>query len=157
MMEELIWKYVDNICTPDERLQVEQLVQNDPKFKIIFEEIVALNAIFAKDKPKQMHDQFKSNLIAQIQNELVKTTSKPATILSTQWIIALAIPAIGAIIYALLSPAQSPILPTIDIPLSDKTIEMALWSMTGFLLLLLADYTIKKMHFFKKMSHFHLV
>ena len=36
MMEELIWKYVDNICTPDERLQVEQLVQNDPKFKIIF-------------------------------------------------------------------------------------------------------------------------
>ena len=104
-----------------------------------------------------MHDQFKSTLIAQIQNELVKTTSKPATILSTQWIIALAIPAIGAIIYAILSPAQSPILPTIDMPLNDKTIEMALWSMTGFLLLLLADYTIKKMHFFKKMSHFNLV
>lgn len=145
MMEELIWKYVDNICTPDERLQVEKLVQNDPKFKIIFEEIVALNAIFAKDKPKQMHDQFKSNLIAQIQNELVKTTSKPATILSTQWIIALAIPAIGAIIYALLSPAQSPILPTIDIPLSDKTIEMALWSMTGFLLLFFADIILLRM------------
>ncbi len=157
MMEELIWKYVDNICTPDERLQVEQLVQKDPEFKIMFEEIAALNNIFAKDNPLEMQEPFKSNLIAQIQNELVKTTSKPATILSTQWIIALAIPAIGAIIYAILSPAQSPILPTIDMPLNDKTIEMALWSMTGFLLLLLADYTIKKMHIFKKMSHFNLV
>lgn len=49
-MEDLIWNYLDNTCSNEEKLQVEQLLNSDVVFRNKFNEIKALHqSLFTAD------------------------------------------------------------------------------------------------------------
>ena len=147
IMEELIWKFIDNDCTKEEIERVKILLESDPHFNRMFIEISALDKLLLGTANVPMSAAFRSKLEQTIvKNAITEPQIISADVISTQWIAALTIVAMGVLIYVLnFNTGSSSIIP--DIPLPDaKVMQMISLVTTGFVMLVLIDWILKVFH-----------
>lgn len=75
VMEELLWKYIDNECTSEEIERVKILLQTDPEFKQMYHEYTELDLIFSQNLAVDLSSQFRERL----ENSSIKAVSKKQT------------------------------------------------------------------------------
>jgi hypothetical protein len=75
VMEELLWKYIDNECTSEEIEKVKILLQTDPEFKQMYHEYTELDLIFSQNLAVDLSSQFRERL----ENSSIKAVSKKQT------------------------------------------------------------------------------
>lgn len=152
-MEELIWKYVDNICTEEEKIQVETLLHSDPKFKIQFETIYDLNNQLMDVAVIPMSESSKIKMAQSINHELnALKNERPAEVLPLNWVIGLSLIALSAIIYAYTLGQNQDSLLTFLPKVDEKIISLGGWICLSFIMLTLLDYGIKRMHQIRKFT-----
>lgn len=137
-MEELIWKYLDNDCSEQEKVKVENLLKSDHAFNLQFNDLKNINQLFVDHTSIPLPSAFKVQLETNIAAQLKKRTVKRAEIISTQWIAILTLVGVG-VIAAISSVGSSSFifeqLPAID----EKIIDLIAWTFLGFLLLVGLD------------------
>jgi len=75
VMEELLWKYIDNECTSEEIEKLKILLQTDPEFKQMYHEYTELDLIFSQNLAVDLSSQFRERL----ENSSIKAVSKKQT------------------------------------------------------------------------------
>lgn len=75
VMEELLWKYIDNECTSEEIERVKILLQTDPEFKQMYHEYAELDLIFSQNLAVDFSSQFRERL----EKSSIKAVSKKQT------------------------------------------------------------------------------
>lgn len=143
-MEDLIWKYLDGECTQEEKEKVTHLMEEDTKFKELFSRLTHLHQSLATHSMITMSDSLKTKLVNQIEEQLKSQEVTDHPILSKTLIICLVLIGISAIAIPLLIPSESNILQHWQVPINQTTMQYAIWSMIGFLTLLLVDQIISK-------------
>lgn len=154
-MEDLIWKFIDNTCTNEEKELVMKLLQTDAEFKKSYDVMVDLEDQLLIVAKIPMRDDFKKQLIDVVSNKISeKKALVNINVLPLNWIIGLSFVAVAAIIYALsLSESSSTgmsFIPAFD----EKIISMLGWVTTSFIMLTLLDLILKKIHLIKRYSGF---
>jgi hypothetical protein len=157
MMEDLIWQYIDNTCTDEEKERVIKLLQTDAAFKKSYEAMVDLEDQLLNVAQIPMRDDFKKQLIDVVSNKISeKKTLANIHVLPLHWIVGLSFVAVASIIYAL-SMSESTSSGLSFIPaLDEKIISMLGWVTTSFIMLTLLDLLLKKIHVIKRLSGFSL-
>ena len=154
-MEDLIWKFIDNTCTNEEKELVMKLLKTDAEFKISYDVMVDLEDQLLIVAKIPMRDDFKKQLIDVVSNKISEKKSLVnINVLPLNWIIGLSFVAVAAIIYAMsLSESTSTglsFIPAFD----EKIISMLGWVTTSFIMLTLLDLILKKIHLIKRYSGF---
>jgi len=152
-MEELIWKYIDNDCTEAEVQHIKYLLATDPTFESMYQEMIQLDSIFADQRQAVMSADFKVSLVHNIEKKVAALPSQ-AEIIPAKWWILTAIVAVSIMILAIKLPTQTSLFGDINIPLDDRTMAIATWSMVGFVFLNLLDYLLKNKSIFRKQTYF---
>ena len=152
-MEELIWKYIDNDCTEAEEQHIKHLLATDPSFESKYQEIVQFDNIFTDQKHAVISADFKVSLAHKIEKQ-VATLPVQTEIIPAKWWILTAIIAVSIMILAMKLPNQNSILVDINIPIDERTMAIASWSMIGFLFLTLIDYLFNNKTIFRKHTFF---
>ena len=154
-MEDLIWKFIDNTCTNEEKELVMKLLKTDAEFKISYDVMVDLEDQLLIVAKIPMRDDFKKQLIDVVSNKISeKKALVNINVLPLNWIIGLSFVAVAAIIYAL-SLSESTSTGMSFIPVFDeKIISMLGWVTTSFIMLTLLDLILKKIHLIKRYSGF---
>jgi hypothetical protein len=154
-MEDLIWKYIDNTCTNEEKELVMKLLKTDAEFKKSYEVMVDLEEQLLIVAKVPMRDDFKTQLIDVVSNKISeKKALVNINVLPLNWIIGLSMVAVAAIIYALsLSESTSTGLTFIP-ALDEEIISMLGWVTTSFIMLTLLDLILKKIHLIKRYPGF---
>lgn len=62
IMEDLLWKYIDNECTSEEIEKIKVLLETDAAFKEQYKEYVHLDVILSKNVPIDISNEFRINL-----------------------------------------------------------------------------------------------
>lgn len=156
-MEELIWKYIDNQCTADEQKKVNELLQNDPSFASMYQEIVRFDTMLSENTKVSLRPKFRDALIQDIEKQCANQAtyiSVPKDIIPVKWWLVAAVIVIGTILLTIKLPVQSSLLADIKIPLDERTLTLATWSMVGFLCLTLVDVLLKNRNILRKNSFF---
>ncbi len=153
-MEELIWKYLDKTCSPEENDKVINLLKTDADFKMSFESISELENQLMLSAEIPMSQTFQIKLEQLISKELaLNKQSGIVHILPVNWVIALSLIAGAIILYSInLSQNTEPLLsflPTLD----EKIISMIGLVSVSFILLILIDVFMNRMHDLKKITH----
>jgi hypothetical protein len=154
MMEELIWKFLDNDCTQEEVEQVKKLIETDPDFNNLYLQLSELDKVLSESVHEVMSPAFRLKLEQKIISNSVKIHQyKISDILPKQWIAALSLAAVVVIVYVLnFNTGVSSVIP--DMPLPDEKIMNMISLVTiGFIMLLLLDWALKTIHK-KKVSFF---
>jgi anti-sigma factor RsiW len=152
-MEDLIWRYIDGDCTPDEISFVENKIQNDPTFNTEYKEAVSLNALLARAAFTPLNKDFERHLNKKILDAV--STNKSQSLLPSTWIFGLIILAILGIATALRFQGVDSSylhLPQID----EKSSDMIAWVITSFLVLVGLDQGFRKWLLFRKQTHMSL-
>lgn len=154
-MEDLIWKFIDNTCTNEEKELVMKLLKTDAEFKKSYDVMVDLEDQLLIVAKIPMRDDFKKQLIDVVSNKISeKKALVNINVLPLNWIIGLSFVAVAAIIYAMsLSESTSTglsFIPAFD----EKIISMLGWVTTSFIMLTLLDLILKKIHLIKRYSGF---
>lgn len=152
-MEELIWKYIDNDCTEAEVQYIKHLLATDPSFESMYQEMLQLDHIFTTQKHVAMSEGFKVSLVHKIEKQVAMLPTQTEIIPAKWWILA-AIVAVTIMILAIKLPTQTSLFGDINIPLDDRTMAIATWSMVGFVFLNLLDYLLKNKSIFRKQTYF---
>lgn len=154
-MEDLIWKFIDNTCTNEEKELVMKLLKTDAEFKKSYDVMVDLEDQLLIVAKIPMRDDFKKQLIDVVSNKISeKKALVNINVLPLNWIIGLSFVAVAAIIYALsLSESTSTGLSFIPV-FDEKIISMLGWVTTSFIMLTLLDLILKKIHLIKRYSGF---
>jgi hypothetical protein len=152
-MEELIWKHIDNTCTDDEVMQVKQYLSTDAGFKTMYNECLHLNNLLKEKANIPIAPIFKTQLAAQIERELTTYRQPSANILPTWLIISLVLAGIMSLFIVSLIPDQNTNLINFDLPIDDRSMSLAIWSMATFICLAFADYLLNKTSFLKQKTH----
>ncbi|MBK9256247.1 MAG: hypothetical protein IPM42_12230 [Saprospiraceae bacterium] len=150
-MEELIWKYVDSICTDEENVQVQNLLKTDPQFKSQFDAILDLNNQLAAVSFVRMNESASIKMTQSIAKELsILQANRNIEILPKPWILGLSLVAISIIIYAFTIPENAEVwlsfLPSVD----EKIISITGWITFSFIILTLLDFSLKRMNDIRK-------
>lgn len=143
-MEDLIWKYLDGECTQEEKEKVTHLMEVDTKFKELFSRLTHLHQSLATHSMITMSDSLKTKLVNQIEEQVKSQEVTDHPILPKTLIICLVLIGISAIAIPLLIPSESNLLQHWQVPINQTTMQYAIWSMIGFLTLLLVDQIISK-------------
>jgi hypothetical protein len=154
-MEELIWKYIDNTCTEEEKESVTNLLKTDAEFRKSYELIVDLEDQLLSVAKIPMRPDFKTHLVQKVAGELKgEKVSIKTNILPIKWIIGLSLVAVATIIYAVtIFKSTEPsitFIPSMD----EKVISMIAWVTCGFIMLTLLDAILKKVHQIKRITIF---
>ena len=152
-MEELIWKYIDNTCTDEERESVMNLLNTDAEFRKSYELIVDLEDQLLSVAKITMRPDFKTQLVQKVAIELrEQKVSIKTNILPIKWIIGLSFVAVAIIIYAvtIIKSAEPSItfMPSMD----EKVISMIGMVTSGFIMLTLLDAILKKVQQIKRIT-----
>ena len=62
MMEELLWKYIDNACTAEEIEKVKILLETNPEFKQMYNEYAELDVMISQNLAVDLSNQFRERL-----------------------------------------------------------------------------------------------
>jgi hypothetical protein len=62
MMEELLWKYIDNACTAEEIEKVKLLLETNPEFKQMYNEYAELDVMISQNLAVDLSSQFRERL-----------------------------------------------------------------------------------------------
>jgi anti-sigma factor RsiW len=149
-MEDLVWRYIDGDCTPEEISFVENKIQNDPTFNAEYNEAVTLNALLTRASFTPLSHDFERHLNKKILE--VVSTNKSQVLLPTTWIF-------GLIILAVLGMATALRFQGVDssylhIPqIDEKSSDMIAWVITSFLVLVGIDQGFRKWLVFRKQTH----
>lgn len=143
-MEDLIWKYLDGECTQEEKEKVTHLMEVDTKFKELFSRLTHLHQSLATHSMITMSDSLKTKLVNQIEEQVKSQEVTDHPILPKTLIICLVLIGISAIAIPLLIPSESNLFQYWQVPINQTTMQYAIWSMIGFLTLLLVDQIISK-------------
>lgn len=152
-MEELIWKYIDNDCTEDEVQKVKHLLANDMTFETMYKEISQLNTMLVNHASMPMADNFRNKLNQNITNQIAASPAQ-IEIISSKWWVMVAILAMAGIYIAYKLPYSSNPILHVELPIDDRTLTYAIWSMVGFVSLTLLDLMIKRLKTMKNQIHF---
>ena len=134
-MEDLIWKFIDNTCTNEEKELVMKLLKTDADFKKSYDVMVDLEDQLLIVAKIPMRDDFKKQLVDVVSNKISeKKALVNINVLPLNWIIGLSFVAVAVIIYALsLSESTSTglsFMPVFD----EKIISMLGFVMTRFII-----------------------
>ncbi len=154
-MEELIWKYIDNTCTKEEKESVNKLLKTDAEFRKSYELIVDVEDQLLSVAKIPMSADYKTQLLQIVTSELkVKKVYLKTNILSLKWIVGLSIVAVAAIIYAVSISKSAEASLTFIPPLDEKVISMIGWVTSGFIMLTLLDAGLNKIQQIKRFTGF---
>ena len=67
--EELIWKYLDGLCEPEENLMVEEYLRESETFKSLFNECKKVHAMLSSQSPDQAPADLIDNTIRRLSPE----------------------------------------------------------------------------------------
>jgi len=154
-MEELIWKYVDNICTEEEKIQVQLLLNSDQKFKSQFDSINDLNNQLMHVSVIPMSESNRVKIAQSMTQELkAMKAEKQVEVLPLKWIIALSLVSVIVIIYAYTMPQSQDSLLTFLPKVDEKVISIGGWICMSFIMLTLLDAGLKRIHEIRKYTGF---
>lgn len=149
-MEDLIWRYIDGDCTEDERVDVATKLQTNPDFLSEYQEALVLNQMLSQAVMAPLSDNFKQQLNSKILSTI--TQRAKVELFPKSWVFGLITLAVLGILTALRFQGVDSTylsLPQLD----EKYINMVVWVMTSFLILVGLDQAFKKWWVFRKQTH----
>jgi hypothetical protein len=146
-MEELIWKYLDNECTEEEKVKVADLLVTDVDFKVLFDHCSNVNRLLEQEMNAAISEDLKNIIKDKLEDQL-----KPRGILEIfplWYAIPLGVVGVLTLIFAFNMPSHSASL-QMELPFDEKTLKIATWCFVSFSTLFLIDFITTKSHIFKK-------
>lgn len=70
-LEKELWNYIDGSCTPAERVRIEKLLDQDPEYRAVYQELLSLDADLMTMDLEQPSMSFTRNVMEAIQGESV--------------------------------------------------------------------------------------
>ncbi|MBC7884643.1 MAG: zf-HC2 domain-containing protein [Saprospiraceae bacterium] len=148
-MEELIWKYLDGECSPEEIKEVEDKLQSDTAFLKAYQSAESLDVRLKKGATIKASDFFIVQMKTRIHDEL--SQQKAPVILPLKWILFLVILGATGLYFAIqYSGEESSFLhlPVLD----ERVMTMVTWVTFSFLLLMIIDIGYKKIMQMRKFT-----
>lgn len=107
-MEDLLWKYIDNECSPQELEQINALLSSDESFKKMYDEFLQLDSFLVKNISTPLSETFANNLKDIIKEEVTikQVPAAKSMLFNIQWV-ALTIFGVSAILISYLYPAET--------------------------------------------------
>jgi hypothetical protein len=68
-IEEILWRYIDGICTPEEQQVIQALIAEDESYRLKYQELTALNAGLAEMELDEPPMAFTYNVMENIRAE----------------------------------------------------------------------------------------
>lgn len=152
-MDELIWKYLDDCCSDEEKKFVLNQLDTNSEFRQLFLYLSELNADLEKNAYVSMPVSLKNTLEYKYIHEWSPVFSSEPEILSLKWTIPLSVLALAALVLSLYFSDSAPSILTFFPKLDEKITILISMTTFGFILLKILDSFINKMREAGKLDH----
>jgi hypothetical protein len=150
--EELLWKYVDNICNDQEREEVQSLLATNTDFRMLFDEISMVDQLLKDTKKESFSENFKLSLEQKLTSEMGKIDFSPVTIIPKYMKISLFILSIMVVVLTFIIPeSKYNQVGLFTMPEVSEVVFYNIIAITGGIIFL---WTVDKyLHKYKKTGH----
>jgi hypothetical protein len=146
IMEDLLWKYIDNECTSEEIEKIKVLLETDAAFKEQYKEYVHLDVILSKNVPIDISNEFRNKLEVSVAKAVVIKQVSLYNLLNIQWVAIALFCLLGAVIYYFAdmeSMEQSQLLSQFYSHFGNDTINLFNTVAISVVLLIILDWGLK--------------
>lgn len=75
-MEQQLWNYIDQLCTSEERIRVEQLLHSDPLWKAKYDELIDIHQLMNQVELEQPSMRFTKNVMEEVYRSQIAPATK---------------------------------------------------------------------------------
>lgn len=75
-IEQQLWNYIDQLCTSEDRVRVEQLLHSDPAWKAKYEELLDIHELMQQSELEQPSMRFTKNVMEEVYRSQIAPATK---------------------------------------------------------------------------------